>query len=99
MSDFDKTNTAIAFIESGLFCAKAVQEKGAKPVIKLLINVDGVEKELALWFSKDKATGEYRVTKNGAKMLTGSLAVNDYVAPNSTQPTAQVTDFDDEIPF
>ena len=103
-----KPNTAIVFVESGLFCAKAVQDKkdnGNRPVLKVLINVDGVEKELALWFSTDPDTGEYKISKNGDKMLTGSLKVNDYVANQAqgASPTPAIngvnTQFDDDIPF
>ena len=71
---FDKTNTAIAFIEDGLFNKEGVEALGKKPVIVVKANIDGVEKEISLWFSKDKETGQYNLTKNGNKMLTGKVA-------------------------
>ena len=54
---FDKTNTAIAFIEDGLFNKDGVEALGNKPVISIKANIDGVEKEISLWFSKNKETG------------------------------------------
>lgn len=74
MSDYDNTNTAICFVENGLFNKEGVNSLGAKPVIVVKANIDGVEKEISLWFSKDKNTGEFRLTKNGNKMLTGKVA-------------------------
>ena len=71
---FDKTNTAIVFVEDGLFNKDGVEALGKKPVIVVKANIDGVEKEISLWFSKDKETGEYRLTKQGNKMLTGKVA-------------------------
>ena len=71
---FDKTNTAIVFVEDGLFNKDGVEALGKKPVIVVKANVDGVEKEISLWFSKDKNTGQYKLTKNGNKMLTGKVS-------------------------
>ena len=71
---FDKTNTAIVFVEDGLFNKDGVEALGNKPVIVVKANIDGVEKEISLWFSKDKETGQYKLTKNGNKMLTGKVA-------------------------
>ena len=70
---FDKTNTAIAFVEDGLFNREGVEALGNKPVISLQINIDGVEKEISLWFSKSKETGEYNLTSKGTKFLTGQV--------------------------
>ena len=70
---FDKTNTAIAFIEDGLFNKEGVEALGNKPVISIKANIDGVEKEISLWFSKSKETGEYNLTSQGAKFLTGQV--------------------------
>ena len=74
MAQFDKTNTAIVFVEDGLFNKEGVEALGKKPVIVVKANIDGVEKEISLWFSKDKETGQYNLTKNGNKMLTGKVA-------------------------
>jgi len=73
MAAFDKTNTAIAFVEDGLFNKNGVEALGNKPVISLQINIDGVEKEVSLWFSKNKETGEYNLTSRGTKFLTGKV--------------------------
>ena len=71
---FDKTNTAIVFVEDGLFNKEGVEALGNKPVIVVKANIDGVEKEISLWFSKDKATGQYKLTQKGSKMLTGKVS-------------------------
>ena len=71
---FDKTNTAIVFVEDGLFNKDGVEALGKKPVIVVKANIDGVEKEISLWFSKDKETGQYKLTSQGNKMLTGKVA-------------------------
>ena len=71
---FDKTNTAIVFVEDGLFNKEGVEALGNKPVIVVKANIDGKEKEISLWFSKDKETGEYRLTTQGNKMLTGKVS-------------------------
>ena len=73
MAQFDKTNTAIAFVEDGLFNKDGVEALGNKPVISIKANIDGVEKEISLWFSKNKETGEYNLTSKGTKFLTGQV--------------------------
>ena len=73
MKEYDNTNTAIVFVEDGLFNKEGVEALGKKPVIVVKVNIDGVEKQISLWFSKDKETGKYRLTKNGNKMLTGKV--------------------------
>ena len=71
---FDKTNTAIVFVEDGLFNKDGVEALGNKPVIVVKANIDGVEKEISLWFSKDKDSGQYKLTTQGNKMLTGKVS-------------------------
>ena len=71
---YDNTNTAIVFVEDGLFNKDGVEALGNKPVIVVKANIDGKNKEISLWFSKDKATGQYRLTKQGNKMLTGKVS-------------------------
>ena len=73
MAAFDKTNTAIAFVEDGLFNKSGVEALGNKPVISIKVNIDGVDKEISLWFSKNKETGEYNLTSKGTKFLTGQV--------------------------
>ena len=73
MAQFDKTNTAIAFVADGLFNKEGVESLGNKPVISIKANIDGVEKEISLWFSKNKETGEYNLTSKGTKFLTGQV--------------------------
>ena len=70
---FDKTNTAIVFVEDGLFNKDVVEALGNKPVISIKANIDGVEKEISLWFSKSKETGKYNLTSKGTKFLTGQV--------------------------
>ena len=110
---FDKTNTAIVFVEDGLFNkdgVEALQKDGNKPIIVVKANIDGKEKEISLWFSKDKDTGAYRLTTTGNKMLTGKVSdpyqgdgFSDPSAtpkPEFTKATATpVATSDEEIPF
>jgi len=104
MSDYDNTNTALAFVDNGLFCAEGVQAKGRSPILTIKVNFDGIEKEIGLWFSTDKETGQYRITKNGSKMLTGKIK-EPYAKPDeqsvaSPPPAVNgVNQFDDDIPF
>ena len=84
---FDKTNTAIVFVEDGLFNKQGVEALGNKPVIVVKANIDGVEKVISLWFSKDKETGEYRLTSNGSKMLTGKVS-DPYQGDGFSDPSA-----------
>ena len=72
--EYDNTNTAIVFVEDGLFNKEGVEALGKKPVIVVKANIDGQEKEISLWFAKDKETGQYRLTKNGNKMQTGKVS-------------------------
>ena len=65
MAQFDKTNTAIAFVEDGLFNREGVESLGSKPVISIKANIDGVEKEISLWFSKSKETGMKQTGSSG----------------------------------
>ena len=107
---FDKTNTAIVFVEDGLFNKDGVEALGNKPVIVVKANIDGKEKEISLWFSKDKETGAYRLTKQGNKMLTGKVSdpyQGDGFADASATPvpkfdkvaTTPIATSDEEIPF
>ena len=105
MAGFDNTNTAVAFVENGLFCAEGVKAMGKKPIITVKVNVDGVDKEIGLWFSTDKETGEYKVTSTGNKMLTGQVK-EPWKAAESTAPATESAGADtptpppmDDIPF
>jgi len=97
---FDKTNTAIVFVEDGLFNKEGVEALGKKPVIVVKANIDGVEKEISLWFSKDKETGQYKLTTKGNKMLTGKVS-DPYQGEgfNNDSTTATATFEKDELPF
>lgn len=104
---FDKTNTAIAFVENGLFNRECVEALGNKPVISIKVNIDGVEKEISLWFSKNKETGEYNLTSKGTKFLTGQVK-SPYVKEDlfKQQDTTEkpvyekpVSNQDAELPF
>ena len=99
---FDKTNTAIVFVEDGLFNKDGVEALGKKPVIVVKANIDGVEKEISLWFSKDKETGQYKLTQNGNKMLTGKVSdpyQGDGFAQKDATPTPLFEKSDADIPF
>tara|TARA_Y100000310_G_scaffold117771_1_gene116507 strand:+ start:1698 stop:2027 length:330 start_codon:yes stop_codon:yes gene_type:complete len=107
---FDKTNTAIAFVEDGLFNKGGVESLGRKPILVVKANIDGVEKEISLWFAKDKDTGEYKVTTQGHKFLTGKVDVpyNAVEYSKDSTTTAKGVEFstpsatlvpEDDIPF
>ena len=89
MSDFDKTNTAIAFIEGELFNHDAITALGKRPVLTIKVNFDGEEKEIGLWFSTEK-DGTHRLTRKGHKMLTGK--VSEPFVPTTTTATAETAD-------
>ena len=101
---FDKTNTAIVFVEDGLFNKEGVEALGNRPVIVVKANIDGVEKEISLWFSKDKETGQYKITQKGNKMLTGKVSdpyQGDGFADKSSTPTPAFAEpqVENELPF
>ena len=102
MAAFDKTNTAIVFVEDGLFNKDGVEALGNKPVIVVKANIDGVEKEISLWFSKDKETGQYKLTSQGNKMLTGKVSdpyQGDGFAQKNATPAPVFEKNDAELPF
>ena len=99
---FDKTNTAIVFVEDGLFNRDGVEALGNKPVIIVKANIDGVEKEISLWFSKDKETGQYKLTQKGNKMLTGKVSdpyQGDGFAQRDATPEPVFEKSDADLPF
>ena len=99
---FDKTNTAIVFVEDGLFNKDGVEALGKKPVIVVKANIDGVEKEISLWFSKDKETGQYKLPSQGNKMLTGKVSdpyQGDGFAQKDATPEPVFEKSDGELPF
>lgn len=103
MEKYDNTNTALAFVDEGLFNKAGVEAKGRNPILTIKVNFDGVEKEIGLWFSTDKETGQYRVTKNGSKMLTGKVKEpfkkQDSQVASPPPAVNGVNQFDDDIPF
>ena len=102
---FDKTNTAIVFVEDGLFNKDGVeklQNDNNKPIIVVKANIDGIEKEISLWFSKDKETGQYKLTKKGNKMLTGKVSdpyQGDGFSQKDATPAPVFEKSDGELPF
>ena len=99
---FDKTNTAIVFVEDGLFNKDGVEAPGNKPVIVVKANIDGVEKEISLWFSTDKETGQYKLTSKGNKMLTGKVSdpyQGDGFAQQNATPAPVFEKSDEDLPF
>ena len=113
MEKKDYTNSAIVFVESGIFAKEGVENLQAqkKPILKVKANVDGRDVEIGLYFKMvyDEATkgytNEYYYTKNGSKMLTGK--VEDPYVPNNQidnsfdKPTGDIgrDEFEDEVPF
>jgi len=105
---YDNTNKAIAFVDDGLFSKDGVMKKMASnlPILKVKVNIDGVDKEIGLYFNMvwvdGKPTNEFKLTRNGSKMLKGKVE-NPFIANNTSAPPQQneTTDvpFEDEIPF
>lgn len=99
---YDNTNTAIVFVEDGLFNKDGVEALGNKPVIVVKANIDGKEKEISLWFAKDRDTGQYKLTKQGNKMLTGKVGdpyQGDAFKDSSATHPPSFENKDDGIPF
>ena len=100
--EYDNTNTAIVFVEDGLFNKEGVEALGNRPVIVVKANIDGVEKEISLWFSKDKETGQYKITQKGNKMLTGKVS-DPYqgggFTDKSATPAPAFAEPENELPF
>ena len=102
---FDKTNTAISFVENGLFNKEKVEElkkSGNRPVLVVKANFDGNDREISLWFATDKETGQYKVTAQGNKFLTGKVnppyEKAEYDEKNTNSTPSPVFN-DDDIPF
>jgi len=105
--NYDNTNKAIAYVENGLFAKAGVENLQAqrKPILKLKVNVDGKDVEIALYFKMvyDEATGsftdQYKVTSTGSKMLAGKVTL-PYVANAIDSVTeSNVEEFEDKVPF
>jgi len=97
-----KPNTAKVFVENGLFSKQGVESliEQNKPILKVKVNIDGVDKEIALYFDvvweNDKPTKELKITRTGNKMLSGKIT-DPWVA--TEQVAQQSPEFDDDIPF
>ena len=113
---FDPTNKARVFVEKGIFNKAGVEALAARnlPPVKVYMNVktcnckaDGVELQVSLYFDmvwkNGVPTSEYKLTRNGDKMLKGKgepkyvAQAVDAVKNNPQPPTGQ--EFDDDIPF
>lgn len=88
MSEYDNTNTGVFFINT-------YKEKDTQPDYKGKINVEGIEKEIAIW---------HKFSKNNKEMW--QIKVSDpYVKPDAQQTAHQAQQplnsggLDDEIPF
>lgn len=76
-----KPNTAIVYVENGIFSREGVEQvmSNGKPIIKVRMNVDGKDLEIPLYFKMvwDDAIGgfsnEFFVTSTGSKMLKGKV--------------------------
>ena len=103
MEKKDYPNTAVAFVESGIFAREGVENLQAqgKPILKVKANVDGRDVEIGLFFKMvyddvaERYTDEYYLTKNGAKMLTGKVE-DPYVGSKDGESK---NEFEDDIPF
>ena len=106
---FDPTNKARVFVEKGIFNKAGVEALAARnlPPVKVYMNVDGVELQVSLYFDmvwkNGVPTSEYKLTRNGDKMLKGKAEPKyvaqavDAVKNNPQPPTGQ--ELDDDIPF
>tara|TARA_R110000850_G_C9851078_1_gene455273 strand:+ start:349 stop:672 length:324 start_codon:yes stop_codon:yes gene_type:complete len=104
-------NSVVAFFEPNLLRKEAVLELMAqkKPIIKVVGDFNGEEKEIALYVAMewDEANGRFsdtpKINKAGNKFLNGKIKTPDpKYSQNSgeqqTQNTAS-TEIHDEIPF
>ena len=100
-----KPNTAVVFVESGIFNKAGVENLQAqgKPIIKVKANVDGKDVEIALYFkmvwddATDSPTDQYFITTKGNKMLKGKVE-DPYVKDGESKNEDEDED-EDEIPF
>lgn len=104
-------NSVVAFFEPNLLRREAVLELMAqnKPIIKVMGDFNGVEKEIALFVAMewDEANGRYsdtpKINKAGNKFLSGKIKTPDPKyqqnsgQQNSTSNTS--SEPEDEIPF
>ena len=108
MSQYDTTNKAVAFVENGLFSKAGVEslQSQRKPIIKVKVNVDGKDVEIALYFAMEydevtnSFTDQYKTTKTGNKMLKGKVEAPYVAAINNAVNSVSVgSEFDDDVPF
>jgi hypothetical protein len=100
-----KPNTAVVFVESGIFNKAGVENLQAqgKPIIKVKANVDGKDVEIALYFkmvwddATDSPTDQYFITTKGNKMLKGK--VEDPYVKDGESKNEDEDEVEDEIPF
>jgi uncharacterized protein (DUF736 family) len=80
MSNYDNTNTGAIF--------KNEQKTGSQPDYRGTINVDGVDKQIALWVKDSKA---------GKKFF--SVQISEPYQPQAQAAQAQQQEKQDDLPF
>ena len=102
-----KPNTAVVFVESGIFNKAGVENLQVmnKPIIKVMANVDGRDVEIPLYFrmvwdeATDSPTDQYFITPTGKKMLKVKVEDPNDVYANKSEPGNQQDEPEDDIPF
>tara|TARA_R100001244_G_scaffold67113_2_gene55037 strand:+ start:333 stop:674 length:342 start_codon:yes stop_codon:yes gene_type:complete len=108
-----KPNTAVVYVENGIFNKAGVENLQAqgKPIIKVKMNVDGKDLEIPLWFkmvwdeATNQSTNQFFVTSSGSKMLKGKVELpfvpTKRVEVTQERPQGDIgkDEFDDDIPF
>ena len=108
MEKKDYPNTAVAFVESGIFAREGVENLQAqgKPILKVKANVDGRDVEIPLYFkmvwddTTRSPTDQYFITTKGNKMLKGKVEdPYDGGNANKSESVNQQDEPEDDIPF
>lgn len=102
-------NSVVAFFEPNLFRKEAVLELMAqnKPLIKVMGDFNGQEKEIALFVAMewDEANGRFsdtpKINKAGNKYLSGKIKTPDpkYQQNSGQEQSSSNEEFNDSIPF
>jgi hypothetical protein len=102
-------NSVVAFFEPNLFRKEAVLELMAqnKPLIKVMGDFNGVEKEIALFVAMewDEANGRFsdtpKINKLGNKFLSGKIKTPDpkYQQNSGQEQSSLNEEPNDDIPF
>jgi len=81
------------YTNKGVIFKNNFKEKETQPDFKGKINIDGVEKEIALWVAEDKNGGKYFQAK------IQEVWNKEEVSKQNINKVAKAIDADDSLPF